>query len=64
MIKRLRLFLDSSAILTGLNKPTGAAGQVLSLGRLNYVELLVSEDIIDEINRTEYWECPKCYWGG
>ena len=51
MKKRLKLFLDSSAILTGLNKPTGAAGQVLSLGRLDYVEFIISDDIIDELSR-------------
>lgn len=51
MKKRLKLFLDSSAILTGLNTPTGTAGQVLSLGRLDYIEFIISDDIIDELNR-------------
>lgn len=51
MKQKLKLFLETSAILTGLNSPQGAAGRVLSLGRLDNVEIITSETVIEEVRR-------------
>ncbi|OGG79663.1 hypothetical protein A3A39_01685 [Candidatus Kaiserbacteria bacterium RIFCSPLOWO2_01_FULL_54_13] len=51
MQKSLRVFLDTSAILAGLNSPTGAAGVVLALCVTEEIAPMISRQIIEEAER-------------
>jgi predicted nucleic acid-binding protein len=51
MPKRLKVFLDTSAILAGLNSPTGAAGTILAACFSNEITPIISPDVIEEANR-------------
>lgn len=51
MQRRLRAFLDTSAILAGLNSPTGAAGIVLAACFSGEIVPIISSQIIEEAER-------------
>lgn len=46
-----RVFLDTSAILAGLNSPTGAAGVILAACFAGRIKPVISRQIIDETER-------------
>lgn len=43
-----RVFLDTSALLSGLNSPFGASGVILSLFRLGRITLILSPEVVAE----------------
>lgn len=51
MPKKLRVFLDTSAILAGLNSPTGAAGIILAACFSKVITPVISPEIIVEGER-------------
>ena len=51
MPKKSRVFLDTSAILAGLNSPSGAAGAILAACFANRILAVVSSQVIEEANR-------------
>ena len=51
MPKRLRAFLDTSAILAGLNSPSGAAGVILAACAARRIAPIVSPQVIEEAER-------------
>lgn len=46
-----RAFLDTSAILAGLNSPTGAAGVILAACFAGKIKPVISRQIVDEAER-------------
>lgn len=46
-----RIFLDTSALLSGLNSPSGASGLIISLFKLGKVILIISPEVILEVER-------------
>lgn len=51
MPKRSRIFLDTSAILAGLNSPNGAAGVILSACAARQIIPVILPQVIEEANR-------------
>lgn len=51
MPKKLKLFLDSSALISGLNSPTGGAGVILSAFVADKFFIYISEQVIEEVRR-------------
>ena len=51
MPKKLKIFLDTSAILAGLNSPAGAAGVILAACFAKQIIPIVSPDVIEEAAR-------------
>ncbi|MGQ9553166.1 MAG: PIN domain-containing protein [Anaerolineae bacterium] len=48
---KLRLFLDSSALIAGIVSPQGAARALLLLGEAEKLTLILSEQVIAEVER-------------
>lgn len=46
--RKPRLFLDTSALLSGLNSPTGASGFIISAFKAGKIEVIVSPEVIEE----------------
>lgn len=59
MEKRLRVFLDTSALLSGLNSPTGAAGVTLAACFANNFIPVISPQVIEESERNIARKFPK-----
>ena len=51
MQKRSRVFLDTSALLAGLNSPTGAAGAVIAACFSGDIVPIISPQVIEEAER-------------
>jgi len=53
MQKRLRVFVDTSALLAGLNSPSGAAGAMLAalLADKQSFEIVISKQVVEEAER-------------
>jgi predicted nucleic acid-binding protein len=51
MQKRLRAFIDTSALLAGLNSPTGAAGVILAACFSRRIIPIISHQVIEEAER-------------
>ena len=51
MQKRLRVFLDTSALLAGFNSPTGAAGVIISACFSADIVPIISPQILEEAER-------------
>lgn len=51
MPKKYRIFLDSSALIAGLNSPTGAAGVILSAFLAGEFLIYISDQVIEEVSR-------------
>ncbi len=51
MRKKLRVFIDTSALLAGLNSPYGAAGTILAACFAHDLTAIVSPQIIEEAER-------------
>ena len=55
---KANIFLDSSALIAGILSETGAAHVLLQLGESEYVELTVSEWVVDETIRSVARKTP------
>ena len=51
MPKKLKIFLDTSALLAGLNSPQGAAGVILAACFTKQIVPIISGQVIEEANR-------------
>ena len=51
MAKKLRAFLDTSALLSGLNSPTGAAGVIIAACFGHNIIPVISPQVIEESER-------------
>lgn len=51
MQKKLRVFIDTSALLAGLNSPTGAAGTILAACFSRIILQVISRQVIEEAGR-------------
>src|SRR3989338_4369007 len=51
MPQKYRVFLDTSALLAGLNSPSGAAGVVLSMCLAGKITAIISDQVIEEAER-------------
>ena len=58
MPRKLRVFLDTSAILAGLNSPTGAAGVILAACFSKQITPVISPDVIEEAKRNIFLKFP------
>ena len=59
MPRKLRVFLDTSAILAGLNSPTGAAGVILAACFSCDLVAIISPQVIEETERNIAKKFPK-----
>lgn len=59
MPRKLKAFLDTSAILAGLNSPTGAEGVILAACFSNQILPIISPQIVEESNRNIELKFPK-----
>ncbi len=57
-MSKVNIFLDSSALIAGILSETGAAHVLLQLGESEYVELTVSEWVVDETIRSVARKAP------
>lgn len=51
MLKKCKIFLDSSALISGLNSPTGAAGLILSAFLAGEFFVYISKQVVEEVQR-------------
>lgn len=51
MPKKFKIFLDSSALISGLNSPTGAAGIILSVFQVGDFFIYISNQVFEEVHR-------------
>ncbi|MBU4481122.1 hypothetical protein KKH59_02285 [Patescibacteria group bacterium] len=51
MPKKYKLFIDSSALIAGLNSPTGGAGIILSGYLSGDFFVYISEQVIEEVQK-------------
>lgn len=51
MPKQLRIFLDSSALISGLNSPNGGSGIIISAFLAGKISIIISGQIIDEVQK-------------
>lgn len=65
MEKRLRVFVDTSALLAGLNSPTGAAGTILAACFSRRLIPVISRQVIEEAERNIVAKFPLIQnaWG-
>jgi len=50
--RSFRVFLDTSALLSGLNSPFGASGFIISLFKLKKIIIVISPEVISEAEKT------------
>jgi predicted nucleic acid-binding protein len=58
-MKKINIFLDSSALIAGIISETGAAHVLLQLGETEDVVLIISEVVINETNRSIVRKSPE-----
>jgi predicted nucleic acid-binding protein len=58
MPKKLKLFLDSSALISGLNRPTGGAGIIISGFLSGLFFIYISDQVIEEVQRNIQTKFP------
>ncbi|PIS39441.1 MAG: hypothetical protein COT33_01965 [Candidatus Nealsonbacteria bacterium CG08_land_8_20_14_0_20_38_20] len=58
MPKKYKLFIDSSALISGLNSPTGGAGIILSGYFNGDFFVYISEQVIEEVQRNIQLKFP------
>ena len=51
MLKRHKIFLDTSVLLSGLNSPQGASGIIISLFRIKKIDVVISPEVKAETER-------------
>jgi predicted nucleic acid-binding protein len=54
-----RVFLDSSALIAGLASPTGASNAILTLAEAEIITLVVSEEVLVEVERNLQEKLPR-----
>lgn len=59
MLQKCSIFLDTSALVSGLYSPYGASGFILSLFKARVISLTISPDIIEEAHRTIASKFPQ-----
>ena len=59
MPKKLRAFLDTSAILAGLNSPSGAAGVILAACFAKQITAVISPQVVEEADRNIQAKFPQ-----
>jgi predicted nucleic acid-binding protein len=58
MLKRCKAFLDSSALISGLNSPSGGAGIIISAFLAGEILIFISEQVIEEVQRNTASKFP------
>jgi predicted nucleic acid-binding protein len=58
-MKKINIFLDSSALIAGIISETGAAHVLLQLGETEDVVLVISEVVVNETNRSVARKSPE-----
>ncbi|MDP3771792.1 MAG: PIN domain-containing protein [bacterium] len=61
MPKRLRVFVDTSALLAGLNSPNGAAGAILAACFSKRLIPVISRQVIEEAERNIEMKFPALH---
>ena len=51
MPKKLKIFLDSSALISDLNSPNGGSGIIISAFLANKISVIISGQVIDEVQK-------------
>ncbi|MDD4990378.1 MAG: putative toxin-antitoxin system toxin component, PIN family [Candidatus Pacebacteria bacterium] len=51
MPKKLKIFLDSSALISGLNSSNGGSGIIISAFLANKISAIISVQVIDEVQK-------------
>lgn len=66
MPKKLRVFIDTSALIAGLNSPTGAAGAILAACFSKKITPVISPQVIEEMEDNLPVKFPKlaASWAG
>jgi len=64
--KLLKVFLDTSALLSGLNSPLGASGLILSFFKLEKIQIVISPEVLEEAEREpskiNFLFCTPPFW--
>jgi predicted nucleic acid-binding protein len=58
-MKKINIFLDSSALIAGIISETGAAHVLLQLGETEDIVLIISEVVVNETNRSIARKSPE-----
>ncbi len=58
MPEKSKLFFDSSALISGLNSPSGAAGIIISAFLSGEFLIYISDQVIEEVQRNIYSKFP------
>ena len=58
MPRKFKIFLDSSALISGLNSPTGGAGIIISAFLAGEFFVYISEQVIEEVQRNIQFKFP------
>jgi len=59
MTRKIRVFLDTSALFAGIWSPEGGARMILKLGESGLISLLASQQVLTEIERVTRRKAPK-----
>ena len=59
MVPSAKLFLDTSALFSGMLSPTGGARALLILGEFERIRLVVSPEVINELERVLRRKAPE-----
>jgi len=59
MLTKARVFLDTSALFAGIWSASGGSRMILRLGELGAIRLLVSPQVLEEIERTLRRKAPN-----
>lgn len=57
---RLKVFLDSSALIAGIASSKGAAREILRLAEIGLLEIIVSRQVVVEADRNITAKLPEC----
>lgn len=58
MLKKFKIFLDSSALISGLNSPAGAAGLIISAFLAGDFFIYISDQVVEEVRRNIEFKFP------
>lgn len=57
---RSKVFLDSSALIAGIASSKGAAREILRLAEIGLIEIIVSRQVVVEVDRNITAKLPEC----
>ncbi len=57
---RPKVFLDSSALIAGIASSKGAAREILRLAEIGLIEIIVSRQVVVEVDRNITAKLPEC----